>query len=59
MNHQMRPIREVAELIQRDPSTIRRWCEVGLVPAERRYGKLWYVDMEVVITYANRRKGKA
>ncbi len=40
----MRPIREVAEATGVPVSTIRRWAAEGQVAAEKRFGKLWYVD---------------
>ena len=40
----MRPIREVAEATGVSVATIRRWARDGQVAAEKRFGKLWYVD---------------
>jgi len=44
----MRPIREVAEVTGVPVSTIRRWAGEGQVAAEKRFGKLWYVDPQDV-----------
>jgi len=44
----MRPIREVAAATGVAISTIRRWAGEGQVAAEKRYGKLWYVDPQDV-----------
>lgn len=41
----MRPIREVAEVTDISVATIRRWARDNQVAAEKRYGKLWYVDL--------------
>lgn len=44
----MRPIREVSEMTGVSAPTLRRWAAQGQVEAEKRYGKLWYIDPQDV-----------
>jgi len=58
VEERMRPIREVAELHDVDPATIRRWAAAHQVAAEKR-GKLWYVDphdVELLVATEERRQ---